>query len=142
MTDDQTSQPVTVTPEAGPTGTGSIDDLKLFHSRGAPERRGTLLDRQGLLDPLAPNIEEGNAFLHESARTCAGDFKAGTPVLTKGLTSGAFLAWLDTAFAGDESALLAAHPEHYVMGTESIGRGGEHRPPVASFSRATGERMH
>ncbi|MFD9421454.1 MULTISPECIES: hypothetical protein [unclassified Streptomyces] len=82
----------------------------------------TLLGRQGLLELLAEDIEEGNAFLRECARTSDGSFKAGTTVLaTQGLTPGAFLAWMDSAFAGDESALLAAHPEHYVRGTDAIG---------------------
>ncbi|MDJ0380399.1 hypothetical protein [Streptomyces sp. G-G2] len=40
---------------------------------------------------------------------------------TRGLTSGEFLAWMDTAFAADENALLAAHPEHYVMAPEEDG---------------------
>ncbi|MFD7535172.1 hypothetical protein [Streptomyces sp. NPDC059819] len=122
MTDTQTSPPVTVTLESGPAGPGSIDDFELFYARRALDRFRTLLGRQGLLDLLAADIEKGNAFLRESARTSDGRFKAGTTVLAaRGLTSGAFLAWMDKAFAGDGSALLAAHPEHYVMGTDDIG---------------------
>ncbi|MFE4604149.1 hypothetical protein ACFRKE_25220 [Kitasatospora indigofera] len=122
MTDKQTPPPVSVTLEAGPAGSGSIDDFELFYARRALDRFRTLLGRQGLLDLLAADIEEGNAFLRESARTSGGSFKAGTTVLaTKGLTSAAFLAWMDEAFAGDERALLMAHPEHYVMGTDSVG---------------------
>ncbi|MFE2912972.1 hypothetical protein [Kitasatospora indigofera] len=122
MTDKQTPPPVSVTLEAGPAGSGSIDDFELFYARRALDRFRTLLGRQGLLDLLAAEIEEGNAFLRESARTSGGSFKAGTTVLaTKGLTSAAFLAWMDEAFAGDERALLMAHPEHYVMGTDSVG---------------------
>ncbi|MFI5986935.1 hypothetical protein ACIBEA_39495 [Streptomyces sp. NPDC051555] len=128
MTDDQTLPtprtlpPVSVTLETGPANAGSIDDFELFYARRALDRFRTLLGRQGLLDLLAPDIEAGNAFLRECARSSAGSFKAGTTVLAvKGLTSGAFLAWMDRAFAGDERALLAAHPEHYVMGTDSIG---------------------
>ncbi|MCX5401371.1 hypothetical protein [Streptomyces sp. NBC_00102] len=122
MTDSQTFQPVTVTLEAGPVGAGSIDDFELFYARRAVDRFRTLLGRQGLLDLLAPDIEEGNAVLRESARTSGGAFKGGTTVLaTKGLTSAEFLAWMDRAFAGDERTLLAAHPEHYVMGTDEIG---------------------
>lgn len=121
MTDKQTS-PVTVTLESGPVGAGSIDDFELFYARRALDRFRTKLGRQGLLDLLAEDIKEGNAFLRESARTSNGNFKAGTTVLaTQGLSSGAFLAWMDKAFAGDERALLAAHPEHYVMGTDEIG---------------------
>ncbi|MEU8628780.1 hypothetical protein [Streptomyces sp. NPDC048669] len=121
MTETQTPPPVTVTLASGPTG-GSIDDFELFYARRALDRLRTRLGHQGLLDLLAEDIEEGNAFLRESARTSDGEFKAGTTVLTaQGLTSGAFLAWMDEAFAGNESALLAAHPEHYVMGTDAIG---------------------
>jgi len=122
VTDNQTSSPVTVTLASGPTGPGSIDDFELFYARRALERFRTRLGRQGLLDLLAADIEEGNAFLRESARTSDGSFKAGTTVLaTQGLSSGVFLAWMDKAFAGDERALLAGHPEHYVMGTDAIG---------------------
>lgn len=111
MTDNQTSPPVTVTLESGPVGAGSIDDFELFYARRALDRFRTKLGRQGLLDLLAEDIEEGNAFLRESARTSGGDFKAGTTVLAaQGLSSGAFLAWMDKAFAGDERALLASHP--------------------------------
>ncbi|WP_327173266.1 hypothetical protein OG471_38695 [Streptomyces sp. NBC_01336] len=120
MTDNQTP-PVTVTLASGPTD-GSIDDFELFYARRALDRFRARLGRQGLLDLLAEDIEEGNAFLRESARTSDGSFKGGTTVLTtQGLTSGAFLDWMDKAFAGNEGPLLAAHPEHYVMGTDSIG---------------------
>ncbi|MFJ6465562.1 hypothetical protein ACIQM0_31825 [Streptomyces sp. NPDC091387] len=115
MTDNKIS-PVTVTLQSGPTGGGSIDDLELFYSRRALDRFRKRLGRQGLLDLLAADIEEGNAFLRDSALASAGAFDAGTTVLaTKGLTSADFLSWMEKAFAGDESALLAAHPEHYVM---------------------------
>lgn len=124
MTDIQTTPTptVTVTLESGPTGAGSIDDFELFYARRALDRFRTLLGRQGLLDLLAADIEEGNAFLREGARTSGGSFTSGTTVLaTQGISSGAFLDWMDEAFAGDERALLAAHPEHYVMGTDAIG---------------------
>ncbi|MFJ8398318.1 hypothetical protein ACIRA3_36695, partial [Streptomyces sp. NPDC094144] len=121
MTDNQTPSPVAVTLESGPTG-GSIDDFELFYARRALDRFRSRLGRQGLLDLLAEDIEQGNAFLRESARTSDGNFKAGTTVLnTQGLTSGVFLDWMEKAFAGDEGPLLAAHPEHYAMGTDSIG---------------------
>jgi hypothetical protein len=113
---------VTVTLVSGPAGGGSIDDFELFYARRALDRFRARLGRQGLLDLLAADIEEGNAFLRESAHASDGSFTAGTTVLaTSGLTSAAFLAWMDRAFAGDEQALLAAHPEHYVMGTDSVG---------------------
>ncbi|MFJ1869236.1 hypothetical protein ACIOD1_32075 [Streptomyces sp. NPDC088097] len=116
MSDIQTPPPVAVTLVSGPTGSGSIDDFELFYARRALDRFRVRLGRQGLLDLLAADIKEGNAFLRESAIVSGGSFKAGTTVLTtRGLTSGAFLAWMDKAFSGDEKALLTAHPEHYVM---------------------------
>ncbi|WP_327302886.1 hypothetical protein OG730_04230 [Streptomyces sp. NBC_01298] len=137
MTDNQTSQPVTVSLESGPAGAGSIDDFELFYARRAVDRFRTLLGREGLLDLLAADIEEGNAFLRDSALASDGQFKAGTTVLaTKGLTSAEFLAWMDKAFAGDEQPLLAAHPEHYAMGTDETGARVVENigPHVASFS--------
>jgi hypothetical protein len=122
MTDKQTPA-VTVTLESGPTGGSSIDDYELFYARRALDRFRARLGRQGLLDLLAADIEEGNAFLRECALASGGEFQAGTTVLqARGLTSGEFLAWMDAAFAADDSRpLLAAHPEHYVMGTEELG---------------------
>lgn len=122
MPTDQTPPPVTVTLASGPAGPGSIDDFELFYARRVLSRLRTRLGRQGLLDLLAEDIEEGNAFLRESARVSGGDFTVGTTVLTtRGLTSGEFLAWMDRAFVADENALLAAHPEHFVMAPEADG---------------------
>ncbi|MFE9825826.1 hypothetical protein ACFYSH_27450 [Streptomyces sp. NPDC005791] len=116
MTDNKASLSVAVTLESGPTGPGSIDDFELFYARRVLNRFRARLGRQGLLDLLAADIEEGNSFLRESARTSDGQFEAGTTVLSaRGLTSGEFLAWMETAFAADENALLTAHPEHYAM---------------------------
>ncbi|MEV0848638.1 hypothetical protein AB0J21_22640 [Streptomyces sp. NPDC049954] len=137
MTDKQTSPAATVTLESGPTGAGSIDDMELFYARRALDRFRTRLGRQGLLDLLAADIEEGNAFLRECARTSDGEFHGGTTVLqARGLTAAEFLEWMDAAFAGDDSRpLLAAHPEHYVMGTDDIGARVVENigPHVASF---------
>ncbi|MEU9098033.1 hypothetical protein [Streptomyces sp. NPDC048361] len=80
-----------------------------------------------------------------------GEFQAGTTVLkAHGLTSGEFLEWMDAAFASDDSRpLLAAHPEHYVMGTEALGARvveniGPHvcsgRGPVRLVARLVGGR--
>ncbi|WP_406143652.1 hypothetical protein [Streptomyces sp. NBC_01012] len=122
MTDAKTPQPVTVALTSGPTGPGSIDDFELFYARRALHRFRTRLGRQGLLDLLAADIEEGNAFLRDSALASDGSFTSGTTVLTtQGLTASEFLAWMDKAFAADENELLAAHPEHYVMAPEADG---------------------
>lgn len=116
MTDIQTSPSVAVTLESGPTGAGSIDGFELFCARRALDRFRRRMGRRGLLDLLAADIEEGNAFLRDHAHTSDGRFTAGTTVLAaRGITSAVFLAWMEKAFAGDEHALLAAHPEHYVM---------------------------
>lgn len=116
MTDNLTSPPVTVALTSGPTGAGSIDDFELFYARRALDRFRSRLGREGLLDLLAADIEQGNAFLRDSTHASGGSFKGGTTVLTtRGLSSGPFLAWMEKAFAGDEDALLSAHPEHYVM---------------------------
>ncbi|MFJ4121145.1 hypothetical protein ACIP3U_07380 [[Kitasatospora] papulosa] len=122
MTDDLTPSPVAVTLTSGPAGPGSIDDFELFYARRALHRFRGRLGRQGLLDLLAADIEEGNAFLRESARASDGTFQGGTTVLTaRGLSSAEFLGWMDKAFAADENALLDAHPEHYVMAPEADG---------------------
>ncbi|MCX5214755.1 hypothetical protein OG689_36800 [Kitasatospora sp. NBC_00240] len=136
MTVNETALPVTVALVSGPSGTGSIDDFELFYARRAVARFRERLGRQGLLDLLAADIEEGNAALRESARTSDGSFTGRTTVLaTQGLTSGEFLGWMGKAFS-DESVLLAAHPEHYsitdqedgsVHVVENIG------PHIASF---------
>ena len=122
MSRDQTLPSVTVSLLAGPEDTGSIDNFELFYARRALDRFRRRLGRQGLLDLLAADIEEGNAFLRQSALASGGSFKAGTTVLsTQGLSAGEFLAWMEGAFAGDEHALLAAHPEHYVMASGADG---------------------
>ncbi|MFD4239965.1 hypothetical protein, partial [Streptomyces sp. NPDC058542] len=126
-----------MTLQSGPTGAGSIDDHELFYARRSLKRFRARRGRQGLLDLLAADIDEGNAFLRESAIASDGRFTPGTTVLTaRGLTSGEFLAWMDKAFAADESALLDAPPEHYVMAPEANGSfnvGENIGPHVCSF---------
>jgi hypothetical protein len=121
MTDNATSVPVAVTLTSGPAGPGSIDDFELFYSRRAVTRFRERLGRQGVLDLLAADIDEGNAFLRTSALASEGSFTAGTTVLTtQGLTAVEFLSWMDKAFV-DENVLLAAQPEHYVMAGQADG---------------------
>ncbi|MFE6365798.1 hypothetical protein ACFVP3_38185 [Streptomyces sp. NPDC057806] len=121
MTENPAAGPVDVTLTAGPTGPESIDDFELFYARRALSRFRARLGRQGLLDLLAADIDEGNAFLRASARDSGGTFTGGTTVLrTRGLRAGEFLSWMNTAFA-DENVLLAAQPEHYVMVNEADG---------------------
>ncbi|MFJ8748768.1 hypothetical protein ACIREO_05435 [Streptomyces sp. NPDC102441] len=121
MTADQTSTPVDVTLVSGPSGAGSIDDFELFYARRALRLFKARLGREKLLDLLAKDIEEGNAALRESALASGGRFTGGTTVLaTKGLKAGEFMAWMGEAF-DDQSVLLEAHPEHYVMGNRTDG---------------------
>ncbi|MFF7327543.1 hypothetical protein ACGFZO_00005, partial [[Kitasatospora] papulosa] len=68
-----------VTLTSGPAGPGSIDDFELFYARRALHRFRARLGRQGLLDLLAADIEEGNALLRESARASDGTFQGGCP---------------------------------------------------------------
>ncbi|MFF5165736.1 hypothetical protein ACFY25_08640 [[Kitasatospora] papulosa] len=69
-----------VTLTSGPAGPGSIDDFELFYARRALHRFRARLGRQGLLDLLAADIEEGNALLRESARASDGTFQGGVPL--------------------------------------------------------------
>ncbi|MGW2282901.1 hypothetical protein [Streptomyces sp. NPDC001770] len=115
MTVRQIDESAAVTLVSGPTGGGSIDDFELFYARRAVNRFRARLGRQGLLDLLSEDIDRGNALLREHARASEGAFTGGTTVLAaRGSTAGAFVDWMDTAFA-DENVLLEAQPEHYVM---------------------------
>ncbi|MFB7652421.1 MULTISPECIES: hypothetical protein [unclassified Streptomyces] len=115
MTDMQSSTTETVRLASGPAGPGDIDDFELFYSRRVLSLLKARLGRQTLFDLLAADIEEGNAFLRQSAQDSGGSFTSGTTVLeTQGLKAGQFLAWMGKAFA-DEDVLLAAQPEHYAM---------------------------
>lgn len=106
---------------SGPAGSGSIDEFELFYARRALKLLKARLGRTGLLDLLAADIEEGNAFLRDRALASEGRFQHGTTVLsTTGLTAGEFVAWMNEAFS-DEDVLLDAHPEHYAIGDEPDG---------------------
>jgi hypothetical protein len=113
--------PMTITLAAGPEGPGSLDDFERFYAQRALARYRDRLGRDGLLALLGDDIEEGNAYLRQAARASDGRFHAGTTVLeVDGLTAGEFMSWMSTAF-DDERALLAAHPEHYVMADQPDG---------------------
>ncbi len=121
MTDKPTATTAVVRLVSGPSGTGDIDDFELFYARRALSRFRARLGREALLDLLAADIEQGNAFLRESARASDGSFSGGTTELaTRGMKAGEFLGWMDKAFA-DEEVLLAAQPEHYSMVNQDDG---------------------
>ncbi len=100
---------------SGPTGPGGMDDFELAHARRALAKLKALVGRQGLLDLLAKDIDEGNAYLREKAIASKGSMRASTTVLAiRGLKAAEFVHWLETSFA-NESVLLAGEPEHYVI---------------------------
>ncbi|WNG28272.1 hypothetical protein F0U62_32880 [Cystobacter fuscus] len=100
---------------SGPTARGGVDDFELSHARRALARLKALLGRQGLLNLLAKEIEEGNAFLRGKAKMSNGEFKSATTVLAvRGIKAAQFVRWLEHNFS-NESVLLAAEPEHYVI---------------------------
>jgi hypothetical protein len=115
-TDINTKDPMALVDIAeGPTRTASADSLELLHARQVLAKLKDRLGRQGLLDLFAADIKEGNDFLREMAKRSGGELKPATTVLTvRGLKAAQFLGWLDVAF-DDESVLLAAEPDHFVI---------------------------
>lgn len=107
---------------SGPTTSGGIDSHELAHARRALARLKSLVGHQGLLDLLAEDITEGNAFFRELAARSDGQLRSATTVLAvRGqLKAAPFLRWLEHAFS-DENVLLAAEPEHYVFITNPDG---------------------
>uniref|UniRef100_UPI001EFC8019 hypothetical protein n=1 Tax=Streptomyces sp. rh155 TaxID=3028728 RepID=UPI001EFC8019 len=133
MTGDLNPSPVAVTLTSGPAGPGSIDDFELFYARRALHRFRARLGRQGLLDLLAADIEEGNALLRESARASDGTFQGGHdgpdgtgPLVGRvpGL-DGQGLRSRRERTARRAPRALRDGPR----GRRIVPRGGEHRPP-------------
>lgn len=113
--------PIDITVAAGPTGPRDLDAYEQFYARRSLARLRERLGRQGILDLLAEDIEQGNAYLRAAAEASHGSFRGGTTKLeTRGLTAGEFMSWMSKAFA-DETVLLSAHPEHYVMADQPDG---------------------
>ncbi len=106
---------VTVDIVSGPSEPGTAADFELQHARRVLARLKSLLGRQGLMDLLARDIEEGNAFLREMAELSQGELRSATTVLAvHGLRALDFLRWLEASF-GDEQVLLDAEPDHFVI---------------------------
>ncbi len=111
----ETNKAFSVELVAGPTGPGTVDDFELAHARRALAKLKALLGRQGLLDLLVGDVDEGNAYLREKAIASKGKMRSSTTVLAiRGLKAGEFVRWLETSFA-NESVLLAGEPEHFVI---------------------------
>lgn len=100
---------------AGPTASLSAESLELLHARQVLAKLESRLGRQGFLDLFASDIKEGNDFLRDMAVASGGQLKPATTVLAvRGVKAAHFLHWLDVSF-GDESILLAAEPDHFVI---------------------------
>jgi hypothetical protein len=112
---DQTTTSFAVEMVSGPSAPGRVEDFELFHARRVLARLKAVIGRQGLLDLLAAEIEEGDAFLREQARLSDGKFRSATTVLAaRGIKAGQFLHWMDKSFS-NEPVLLAAEPDHYAF---------------------------
>lgn len=100
---------------SGPRGEGAVDDYELFSARRVLRHVKNLIGRQGLLDLLADDTTEGEAFLREAAKKSNGEVRPATTVLAvTGLTAAKFNAWMDEAVK-DEATMLAGQPEHFVI---------------------------
>jgi hypothetical protein len=99
---------------------GHTDDLDIDGFELASARRALALLKRNLgheriLDLLADEIADGDAFLRDGVQRSAGDELQGTTTLrAEGIGAAAFGAWLGRSF-GREDVMLAAHPEHYVV---------------------------
>lgn len=96
----------------------TIDGYELFGARRALALLKEKLGRERLLELLADEIAEGDAFLREHLKRSNGDGATGTTSLrAHGLTAGQFTSWLASAFAR-EDVMLAGNPEHYSIHAE------------------------
>lgn len=116
---------------------------ELERARAALALMKAKLGPQGMLDLLAREREEMEQEERETVRGSAGGW---TPALAelqvKGLKAQEFLEWFYArARAGDHAAMLAAHPEHYLISQTADGRldvietTGEWRHPSRFFAK-------
>ena len=106
---------VTVDIVSGPSEPGTAADFELQHARRVLARLKSLLGRQGLMDLLARDIEEGNAFLREMAELSQGELRSATTVLAvHGLRALDFLRWLGSgtsrSYWTQSRAISSSHP--------------------------------
>jgi hypothetical protein len=122
---EQATKPFALEVTSGPIATGTREDFELAFSRRALARLKARLGRQGLEDLLAPDIEEGIAFLRDMANRSDGKWKPATTELTvRGISTAQFLGWFHDNMP-NEAAMLASEPEHFVItanddGTSSV----------------------
>jgi len=96
----------------------TIDAYELFSARRALELLKPKLGRESLLELLAEEIAEGEAFLRGHLERSAGEEASGTTILrAHGITAPELGAWMGRAFAREE-VMLAGHPEHWDIHAE------------------------
>lgn len=110
---------------------GEVDAWELKAARRTLQNLKTLLGGQTMLDILAPQIEEGDAFFKELVAKSNGQFKESrVDFKAKGLKSTQFPEWfkiVDTKETPEGirrfylDVMAPAHPEHYALGPYPIG---------------------
>ncbi|KAK4035119.1 hypothetical protein C8A01DRAFT_18173, partial [Parachaetomium inaequale] len=80
------------------------------------------LGPQAIQQLLQPDLEASDSYWQETAARSNGQLRpAETRLSVRGLTTNDFMTWFATISKADEAAMLAAHPEHYHIGTNREG---------------------
>jgi hypothetical protein len=107
---------------AGHTDDLDIDGFELTSARRALAVLKARIGRARMLELIADDITDGDAFIHDALARSDGRQATGTTTLRiVGLDARTFGAWLAGSF-DREDVMLAAHPEHYVIHNEGPGR--------------------
>lgn len=102
----------------GDDSDSTIDGYELFGGRRALALLKGKLGRDRILDLLADEVADGDAFLRDHLSRSAGEEATGTATLrAHGITADEFTGWLARAFAR-EDVMLAGNPEHYSIHAE------------------------
>ena len=108
-----------------------VDGWELKAARRALQNFKTLLEGQAMLDLLAEQIKEGDAYFKDIIAKSKGQFKESRIDFTaNGLTSSQFLEWF-AVIGGRQTTegrrqffldtMAPAHPEHYALGPYPMG---------------------
>lgn len=93
----------------------NILDAELFSAHRALALLKKKLGRERILELIAAEIEESDAFFRDAVAQSGDQQLTGSTVLhITGISAGQFGAWLGGSF-GREDVMLAGHPEHYVI---------------------------
>ncbi|KAJ5974796.1 hypothetical protein N7481_008503 [Penicillium waksmanii] len=108
-----------------------IDAWELKVARRGLQNLKTLLEGQPMLDLLAKQIEEGDAYFKDIIARSNGQFKESrVDFSANGITSSQFLEWFTGVDASGKSVgtrhpyldnMAPAHPEHYSLGPYPLG---------------------